>query len=235
MGTVNNKYSKIDYVITAEDEGVVEVLDTRVYKPIGKFKIFYYITQVLVHCLLIGILINIWTKPYAFSFWHPTFAIIGIYLYIQGTLQVQCTEHSKKRLKGAKIHTILNGLATVCIMISFIIIVISKNSSKRAHFTSVHGQFGLVIFIFIWIAAFAGTASLYIPGVFGGRPKAKRVYSPHRILGYLLVIFMLIETCLGVFTSYGLHNFKYHWVIVSCIIVLSISLILTLDIKKVRL
>jgi hypothetical protein len=120
-------------------------------------------------------------------------------------------------------------------MIAFIIIEITKVRMGNPHFTSNHGQFGLTIFILIWIAAFAGTASLYIPGLFGGRANAKRVYAPHRILGYLLVAFMLINISLGVFTSYGLGSFKHHWVIIACVIVLYISLILTCDIKKVRI
>ncbi|KXN69392.1 hypothetical protein CONCODRAFT_8185 [Conidiobolus coronatus NRRL 28638] len=235
MSTVNNKPFKNGYDISTEVEEEVEILDTRVYEPIGKFKFFYYITQLLVHCLLVGMLINIWRGPYFFLLWHPTFVTIGVYLYIQGILQVQWTENNKRRLKGARIHSILNGLATVCIMIAFIIIEINKASMGRPHFTSTHGQFGLVIFILIWIAALAGTISLYIPGVFGGRAKAKRVYAPHRILGYLLVAFMLINICLGVFTAYGLGTFEHHWVIVACIIVLYISLMLTCDIKKVRI
>jgi hypothetical protein len=86
MSSVNNKSFKNNYDISTEAGEVVEILDTRVYNPIGKFKFFYYITQLLVHCLLIGVLINVWRGPYSFFLWHPTFATISIYLYIQGKL-----------------------------------------------------------------------------------------------------------------------------------------------------
>jgi hypothetical protein len=84
MNAVNNNSSKGGYELTAEDEEVIEVLDSRVYNPIGRFQVFYYLAQGLVHCLLIGVLFNIWTGTITFFVWHPTFAIIGIYLYAQG-------------------------------------------------------------------------------------------------------------------------------------------------------
>jgi hypothetical protein len=84
MNVINIKSFKGGYELATEGEEVIEILDSRVYEPIGRFQIFYYIAQGLVHCLLIGMLFNIWTGHYAFSVWHPTFATIGIYLYVQG-------------------------------------------------------------------------------------------------------------------------------------------------------
>jgi hypothetical protein len=71
-------------VLSDSDTDSVEVLDTRQYKPIGRFRFYYYIVQLLVLCLLIGVLINVWTRPYSFFLWHPTFASLSLYFYIQG-------------------------------------------------------------------------------------------------------------------------------------------------------
>ncbi|KXN73851.1 hypothetical protein CONCODRAFT_15201, partial [Conidiobolus coronatus NRRL 28638] len=122
-------------IVEDDDTDGVDVLGTRRYRPMGRFKFYYYIVQLLVFCLLIGILINVWTKPYSFFLWHPTFASLSLYFYIQGILQVQWTESSTRRLKGARIHSVCNGLGTIFIVIAFSIVAANKNNLGAMHFT----------------------------------------------------------------------------------------------------
>jgi hypothetical protein len=125
-------------------------------------------------------------------------------------------------------------LGTICIIIAFSIVEANKNNLGAMHFTSQHGQLGLSIFVLVWIAAFLGIGSLYFPRIFGGRAKAKNVYAPHRIIGYWITIFMLVNVILGIFTAWGMSNFKLPWVFVACVVVLLISFILSIDIRKVK-
>jgi hypothetical protein len=62
------------------------ILDQRDYTPMSDFSELKYLTQILVHGLTLAFLLAIWYQPYIFFLWHPTFAVLGLYFYIQGNI-----------------------------------------------------------------------------------------------------------------------------------------------------
>lgn len=149
-------------------------------------------------------------------------------------MQVQSTETIPSRVKGLKLHTLLNILGTVSFILAFIIIEVNKFRNGKAHFISYHGKLGLLIVILVIIAAGAGSASVYFPSLFGGRAQAKLVYKPHRILGYSTVALISLNLILGVYSGWGLNVLSHHLIWSFVVITLLASLVSTLDTRKLK-
>jgi hypothetical protein len=57
-----------------------------------------------------------------------------------------------------------------------------------------------------------GALIAYVPGLFGGATRAKRLYKYHRLSGYVLMVFLWTATLYGVSKPFVLPGSKFLWV-----------------------
>ncbi|KAI8140474.1 eukaryotic cytochrome b561-domain-containing protein [Fennellomyces sp. T-0311] len=133
--------------------------------------------------------------------WHPICALVFIVLVTEGVLLLQptCTPEEKKQ--GLQWHAIILGLAYMFAIAAFAIIVANKVIVQDDQFDSMHGQFGLTIFVYLFLQAVFGVAMAYVPGLFGGVKNAKSLWKFHRMSGYILLALVWVTALLGAHTD----------------------------------
>lgn len=147
----------------------------------------------------------------------------GLLLLAQGILVLQPTHTFEQKRNGTYIHAALNGLALACFIAALTMIQIHKFTAGNAHFESPHSILGLITYIFIILQALWGGAQFFVPNVFGGEEKAKRVYKYHRWSGYVIFTLGLATVCAATQTTYNKHvlHIQLWAVIVASIIALA--------------
>lgn len=88
-------------------------------------------------------------------------------------------------------------------MAGLIIIEMNKASHPATRFQSIHGRFGLAVYILLILQFLVGVAQFYFPSLFGSVDNAKSIYKYHRMSGYLIILLAVITICLATQTAFN--------------------------------
>jgi len=140
------------------------------------------------------------SKPKSLSWlaFHPTLNTLALVCWVFGILTLQPTSQPKTKAAGLMRHQIamLSGLLSV--ILGTLAVLANKSANHVPHFTSWHGTFGLITFIWLIAQGLVGAGSVWFGGAaFGGGLKAKLVWKYHRLSGYILLNLLLITIYLG--------------------------------------
>ncbi|KAI9346699.1 hypothetical protein BD770DRAFT_328091, partial [Pilaira anomala] len=104
--------------------------------------------------------------------------------------------------KARNIHAYLQGIGFVAMALGVSVIYYNKILNDKPHFTTPHGQLGILSFTFMLIQFILGSLLGYAPGLFGGIAKVKKIYKYHRFSGYLLLFMVWFTALSGVQTPF---------------------------------
>jgi len=131
--------------------------------------------------------------------WHPLLQSLSLALFAYGIITLQPTAYPKTKASGLTRHQL--AMIVVGFPIAFLgyaAIFATKIINSRAHFTTWHGTFGLITFMFMVIQIVLGGGSVWFDGrLFGGNPRAKLVWKYHRAVGYASFSLCMITMHLG--------------------------------------
>jgi Eukaryotic cytochrome b561 len=128
----------------------------------------------------------------------------GVLLITQAILVLQPTATPKQKTTGTHIHFGLNLAGTVALIAGLIIIEMNKASHPETRFQSPHGVMGLVTLILIIVQALIGFAQFYIPStVLGSVENGKKLYTYHRMSGYVILLMLLATVCAATQTDFN--------------------------------
>ncbi|TDL19878.1 hypothetical protein BD410DRAFT_751529 [Rickenella mellea] len=130
---------------------------------------------------------------------HPPLQTLAIAIFGAGILTLQPTSQPSTKARGLKRHQlIMLCVAFPVILTGTILVLFHKVIHEHNHFTSWHGTFGGIAFVWIIIQILLGGLSIWFGGsAFGGGMKAKRVWKYHRASGYLLFPMLLLTAAVG--------------------------------------
>jgi len=132
-------------------------------------------------------------------FWHPILQSISISLFAYGILTLQPTTKPRTKAAGLARHQIfmiMLGFPAICLGV--LAIIINKSVHEQPHFTTWHGRFGIIALSWMAIQVVLGGGSVWFKGrLFGGNPRAKRIWKYHRLSGYLIFPLLLATAHLG--------------------------------------
>lgn len=115
-------------------------------------------------------------------------------------------------------HWVLQTIGTVLITIAFGVIIASKNSRSKDHFTTWHGIFGLIATIGTILAIFGGVIAKYsFPMRQIIRPVTVKVM--HSLLGTIVYILMVFTVFLGFYSNWFKKNSSLTGIVVSNVII----------------
>ncbi|ORX50559.1 hypothetical protein DM01DRAFT_1337720, partial [Hesseltinella vesiculosa] len=101
-----------------------------------------------------------------------------------GILTLQPATSLDQKQKGLSRHVVWQVTAGISGFLGFGAIFYNKLLSQKAHFTSAHGQLGLLVILLLLAQVSFGGAVVY-------RLAWKRFWKYHRISGYVLVVLLL--------------------------------------------
>jgi hypothetical protein len=81
--------------------------------------------------------------------------------------------------------------------------VVNKFNHNGTHFDSPHAILGFITYLLMLINAAVGSTAFFLPGLWGGEAKAKRLYKYHRIAGYTIFILALSTIAAATKTDYS--------------------------------
>ncbi|EIM90210.1 uncharacterized protein STEHIDRAFT_137702 [Stereum hirsutum FP-91666 SS1] len=113
--------------------------------------------------------------------YHPMLQTLAIFAFTIGILSLQPTSQPRTKAAGLKRHQLAMILGLISIVLGTSAMLYTKASHNAPHFTTWHGLFGIISFVWL-IAQFSiGAASVWFDGkLFGGGMRAKLVYKYHR-------------------------------------------------------
>ncbi|OBT81521.1 hypothetical protein VE02_10000 [Pseudogymnoascus sp. 03VT05] len=161
------------------------------------------ISQAGITALIILIFYAIFTHPFSLFSYHPLLNISAVALVTQAVIILQPTHTTSQKISGTQVHAALLGVASLAFIAAFTVIEYNKFDHRVNHFTSAHGRLGLTTYILILLQALVGVTQFFVPGLYGGVEKAKRVYRWHRASGYVLLLLMLITVAAAALTETG--------------------------------
>ncbi|KFY34658.1 hypothetical protein V494_06570 [Pseudogymnoascus sp. VKM F-4513 (FW-928)] len=161
------------------------------------------ISQVGIVTLVLLIFSAIFNFPFSLFSYHPLLNISALALATQAIIILQPTHTASQKISGTHVHAALLGVAGIGFAAAFAIIEYNKFDHGVNHFTSAHGRLGLVTYILILLQALVGVTQFFVPGLYGGVEKAKRVYRWHRASGYVLLLLMLVTVTAAALTETG--------------------------------
>ncbi|EKM55635.1 uncharacterized protein PHACADRAFT_256398 [Phanerochaete carnosa HHB-10118-sp] len=131
--------------------------------------------------------------------WHPLLQSLSIAFFAYGILTLQPTAYPKTKASGLTRHQLAMIVAGFPVaFLGYAAIFATKVINSRAHFTTWHGTFGLITFIFMVIQTILGGGSVWFNGrLFGGNPRAKLIWKYHRAVGYAAFSLCMITLHLG--------------------------------------
>lgn len=168
--------------------------------------------------------------------WHPLLESLSIALFTYGILTLQPTAHPRTKAAGLTRHQL--AMIVIGFPVAFLgyaAIFANKVMHDHPHFTSWHGTFGLITFIFMVVQIVLGGGSVWFDGaLFGGNPKAKLVWKYHRAVGYTAFSLCLITAHLGgAWSNFAVNN--SWWVVRALVYTFAPAALLAAVFSRVRL
>lgn len=84
-----------------------------------------------------------------------------------------------------------------------VIIEYNKFAHNGTHFVSPHAILGLISYILLLLQAVIGFTQYFVPQLYGGEEKAKKLYKYHRVGGYVTFVLMLATVAAATQTDFN--------------------------------
>ncbi|KAI8062559.1 eukaryotic cytochrome b561-domain-containing protein [Gongronella butleri] len=137
--------------------------------------------------------------PLSVFSWHPVFMSVFFVSLIGGIVTLQPATTAEQKTRGLTRHVAWQLTAVTSGVLGFSAIFYNKELGKKAHFTSAHGQLGVLVLVL-----------LVTQGVFGAsialRANGKPFWKHHRVSGYVLLTTLLVTVSLGLQADYIVEN-----------------------------
>ncbi|TLD35437.1 cytochrome b561 [Venturia nashicola] len=132
----------------------------------------------------------------------------ALLLLAQGTLILQPTHTTQQKRQGTITHALFNQLALGAFIAGWVVIEANKYKNGIPHFESPHAILGFTTYILLIIQVLVGFTQYFVPSLYGGVDKAKRIYKYHRVAGYGVLILVLATVCTATQTTF--NKTTYH-------------------------
>ncbi|TID22455.1 cytochrome b561 [Venturia nashicola] len=139
---------------------------------------------------------------------HPLLNSAALLLLAQGTLILQPTHTTQQKRQGTITHALFNQLALGAFIAGWVVIEANKYKNGIPHFESPHAILGFTTYILLIIQVLVGFTQYFVPSLYGGVDKAKRIYKYHRVAGYGVLILVLATVCTATQTTF--NKTTYH-------------------------
>lgn len=170
------------------------------------------LSQVGVWLIFLTVWYSVLTTPIILVSFHPLANSLGLMLIVNAILLVQPTHTQEQKIEGTKAHSVLNVLGVASFVTGAVIIYVNKAKHDAPHFASVHGKFGLITGIVLFLQLLVGLVQFYFPNLLGGENKAKKLYKWHRASGYLISALAIVTITLGTQTDWYLGKVRVLWI-----------------------
>jgi Eukaryotic cytochrome b561 len=124
-------------------------------------------------------------------------------LITQGVLILQPTHTPAQKKLGTYIHAGLIDVGLFSLIAGLVIIEVTKFGHGGIHFLSAHAILGLTTYIFLFIQGAVGVTQFFVPQLYGGVDKAKKIYKYHRLSGYVLLALAFATVAAATQTDYN--------------------------------
>ncbi|GBE82380.1 hypothetical protein BKA93DRAFT_760707 [Sparassis latifolia] len=134
-------------------------------------------------------------------FWHPFLLSVAVVAHTYGILTLQPTSHAQPSVKAAgrsRHQLYMFALGFPAAALGIVAVSYNKYLHHAAHFATWHGRFGIATLTWMLVQIAVGGGSVWANGkLFGGNPRARRVWKYHRLSGYVLFVLLLVTAHLG--------------------------------------
>lgn len=120
----------------------------------------------------------------------------------QGILVLQPTITQSQKIRGTYVHSFFNALATAAFAAAAAVIFVNKGDHIW-QIKSAHALVGFITYSLLALQVVVGVLQFYLPWLFGGQAKAKKLYKYHRVSGYLALLLVIVAVCLATLTAYN--------------------------------
>ena len=128
---------------------------------------------------------------------------------------LQPTHTAQQKKEGTYVHAGVNNAALSAAIAGLVVIEINKFDHNGTHFESPHAILGLVTYILWALQAFVGFTQYFVPQLYGGEAKAKKLYKYHRASGYVILVLALATICAATQTDFNKNVLKMQlWAVV---------------------
>jgi len=138
---------------------------------------------------------------------HPLLNSAALLLLVQGLLILQPTHTAQQKKEGTYAHAAFNDVALLAFIAAFVVIEVNKYKNGLPHFESLHGILGFATYVLLLIQATVGFTQYFVPSLYGGVDRAKKVWKYHRVAGYLVFTLALVTVIAATQTSFNKSTF----------------------------
>jgi Eukaryotic cytochrome b561 len=131
----------------------------------------------------------------------------ALLLLAQGALILQPTHTAQQKKEGTYTHAVFNDLALAAFIAAWVVIEVNKYKNGIPHFESPHAILGFITYLLLIIQAFIGFTQYFVPSLYGGVDKAKKIYKYHRVAGYSVFTLALATVCAATQTTFNKNVF----------------------------
>lgn len=148
---------------------------------------------------------------------HPLLNAFALLMLTQSLLLLQPTHTAEQKRSGALLHALLNLLAFLAFVAALAIILANKFAHHGVHFASAHARLGLLTYIYLLLQAAVGASMYFLPAVYGGEERAKKIWKWHRASGYLALLLVLGTVLAACWTDFNVNVLGVKvWAVIVC-------------------
>lgn len=136
---------------------------------------------------------------------------------------LQPTHTAEQKRKGTYVHAALVDVGLSALIAGLVVIEVAKIGHGGVHFASAHAVLGLLTYVALLLQAVVGFTQFFLPGIYGGEARAKKVYKYHRQSGYVVLALSLGTVAAATHTDYvsGVLHLKLVAVLVAAVLILA--------------
>lgn len=131
----------------------------------------------------------------------------ALLLLAQGALILQPTHTTQQKKEGTYAHAAFNDIALAAFIAAWVVIEVNKYKNGIPHFESPHAILGFTTYLLLVLQALVGFTQYFVPSIYGGVDKAKKIYKYHRVAGYLIFTLALATVCAATQTTFNKNVF----------------------------
>lgn len=140
---------------------------------------------------------------------------------------------SEQKRKGTWTHAGLNNVALLTAIAGLVVIEYNKIAHNGTHFVSPHAILGLISYILLLIQTIVGFTQYFVPQLYGGEEKAKKLYKYHRVFGYIIFILLLSTVAAATETDFNKNVLGIQlWAVIAASIITLVGVVPRIRLAK---
>lgn len=194
----------------------------------GTAQLFYF-SQAGACLVSVLLLFFLWAHRYSLFLWHPTLMVLFLFFLTQAILALQ---YPSPRASPIRRHQLFQVAGLVSLGAGLLVMDRLKRAGGEARFQSAHGKLGLGIAVAALLAAAVGATKRHFPQLYGS--YAPRVLVPHRYLGYLIYLLVLLNVALGLELAFGFHALALSLAVYTTMAFAGLAMLGGISLRKMR-